>query len=346
MSSSTTLVCLRGGSVIEGETCSNVLSAERSEADRTLDSGGRSIALGPSVAEDVGELDRRQIFGISPNSRLSRGKAPSSYLQGRDTSKMSFEHFIGIDIAKAKFDVALGTESKVLQFNNDSTGHAQLSEHLPVPGSCLIVMEATGGYEKSLAVSLVDQGHVVAVVNPRQVRDFAKAVNILAKTDKIDARVIAKFGQLVRPRAVAFANEKQDELDQLVTRRRQLIGTRTAEKNRQGQATSKVVRKSIQQILDALNRDIRRIDAEIAKLVQSNDDWKPDSKSLRAHQVWERSSQPHWSLNCPSWELSTETKSALWLASFPSIAIAERSKANDRSSEADPESEVPCTWPL
>lgn len=240
------------------------------------------MALCPSVAEDVGELDRRQTFGISPNSRLSRVESSSSYLQGRDTSKMSFEHFIGIDIAKAKFDVALGIENKVLQFKNDTSGHAELSEQLPTPGTCLIVMEATGGYEKALAVNLVEQGHVVAVVNPRQVRDFAKAMNILAKTDKIDARVIAKFGQLIRPRSIAISNEKQDELDQLVTRRRQLIGTRTAEKNRQGQATSKVVRKSIQKILDALNKDVRRIDAEIAKLVQSDDDWKSRLEILKS----------------------------------------------------------------
>ncbi len=240
------------------------------------------MALGPGNAENVGELDRRQTFGNSPNSRLSRVNSSNSYLQGRDTSKMSFEHFIGIDIAKAKFDVALGIQGDVLQFKNDTSGHAELRQHLPKPGTCLIVMEATGGYEKSLAVDLVDQGHVVAVVNPRQVRDFAKAMNILAKTDKIDARVIARFGQVVRPRSIAIANKKQDELDQLVTRRRQLIATRTAEKNRQGQTTSKVVRKSIQRSLDALNKDIRRIDVEIAKLVDSDDDWKSRLELLKS----------------------------------------------------------------
>ena len=80
-----------------------------------------------------------------------------------------------------------------------------------------MVVEATGRYERAVVLELVNAGHIVAVVNPRQVRDFAKALGILAKTDKIDARVIAKFGEVVRPRAVAETSEKQDELDELVT---------------------------------------------------------------------------------------------------------------------------------
>lgn len=187
---------------------------------------------------------------------------------------MTFTHFVGIDIAKAKFDVAAGVDGQVFQLSNDATGFAELSKRLSQPGSCLIVMEATGGYEKALAVYLTDLGHVVSVVNPRQVRDFAKAMNILAKTDKIDARVLAVFGERIRPRAVAITNEKQDELDQLVTRRRQLIATRTSEKNRKGQTSSKVVRESIQTIIDALDKDIRLMDCEIAKLIESDDDWK------------------------------------------------------------------------
>jgi transposase len=239
-----------------------------------LESGGRSITLGPGDTEDAGEQDRRQTFGSSPNSRQSRVNASSSYLQGRDTSKMSFQHFIGIDVAKAKFDVALAPDKHVFQFSNDTEGYNELCEKLPQPSSCLIVMEATGGYEKPLVIHLIDKGYIVSVVNPRQIRDFAKAMNILAKTDTIDARVIAKFGELVRPRAIAITNKNQDELDQLVTRRRQLIATRTAEKNRQAQVQSKVVFKSIQRSLDALNKDIQRMDKEIAKLVESDEDWK------------------------------------------------------------------------
>jgi transposase len=114
------------------------------------------------------------------------------------------------------------------------------------------------------------------------VRDFAKAIGVLAKTDKIDARVIARFGQQVRPRAYVKTHEKQGELDQLVTRRRQLIGLRTSEKNRQQQADSKDVAKSISRTLDHLRKDIRRIDEAIRKLVQSDDQWKDRAELLES----------------------------------------------------------------
>jgi transposase len=195
---------------------------------------------------------------------------------------MDFQHFIGIDVAKAKLDLAYEAGSAVEQFANSTEGHEKLLKKLPKPKTCLIVLEATGGFEKAVVVELVSAGHVVSVVNPRQVRDFAKALGILAKTDKIDARVIAKFGALVRPRAVARTHEKQSELDQLVTRRRQLIGLRTAEKNRQAMATSKVVFKSIQNSVDHLTKEIRRIDAEIARLVKSDDEWNGKADILKS----------------------------------------------------------------
>ena len=255
------------------------LAAERSEAAKPTKLGDRSVSPDSGRTENVGERGRRRSFGISPNSRLSRGFA-SSYLQGRDTSKMSFQHFIGIDVAKAKLDLAASPEGPVDQFRNEEEGIQQVLEHLPARKTCLVVVEATGGYERKLVVELVDAGHIVAVVNPRQVRDFAKAHGILAKTDKIDAKVIAKFAMQIRPRAVAKTHKKQDELAQLVTRRRQLLATRTAEKNRQGKTASKVVRKSIQRSLDHINKDIRQMDAEIAKLIESDDEWKDRSNLL------------------------------------------------------------------
>jgi transposase len=255
----------------------SVLASERSEEAKTLAAGDRSIALCSASSENVGERDRRRSLDPSPNSRQSRKtlKSASSHSQGRDTSKMNFEHFIGVDVAKAKLDIALGTDGPVRNVANEASDiKAMIKELLPQPKSALVVVEATGGYEKLLVVELVEAGHIVSVVNPRQVRDFAKALGILAKTDKIDAKVIARFGQQVRPRAYVKAHEKQDELDQLVTRRRQLIGLRTSEKNRQQQADSKVVAKSITRTLDHLRKDILRIDEGIRKLVQSDDQWK------------------------------------------------------------------------
>jgi len=261
----------------------SALVTERSDATNADLAGGRPIHLGSDIVEIVGELGRRQSFGSSPNSRQSRRTNPSSssYQQGRDTSSMDFNHFVGIDVAKAKLDVAIGS-SNAGTFNNDADGHKVLLSKLPKPTTCLIVLEATGKYERAIALELVDAGHVVSIVNPRQIREFAKATGILAKTDKIDARVIAKFGELIRPRAIAKAHEKQDELDELVTRRRQLITTKTAEKNRQEHSTSKFVRKNIQSSLDYLAKEIRRTDAEIDRLIKSDDEWRDRIELLKS----------------------------------------------------------------
>ena len=244
-----------------------VVPAERSGACATTATGDRSIVLRSANGETVREPDRRRFLGKSPNSRQSRRRtvASSSYLQGRDTFKMELACVIGIDVSKAKLDVADWPASVSQTFDNNPSGHQRLLGTLPRPESCLIVVEATGRYEKSIVGGLVNAGHLVAVVNPRQVRDFAKALGILAKTDRIGARVIARFGHQVRPRTIAQVHEKQDKLDQLTARRRQLIDLRTAEKNRRATATSKVVRRSLQQNVDYLSKDIRRIDAEIAK---------------------------------------------------------------------------------
>jgi transposase len=271
---------LHSNGAFEETVVAVALDSERSEEAKATAADGRSLTLKCCQADTVRELDRRRPLEKSPNSRLSRDKLSSSHLQGRDTTNMSFQYFIGIDVSKAKLDLAFDEQPANAIVSNDPNGIEELMELLPEPNSCLIVIEATGNYERALVVRLVDAGHIVSVVNPRQVRDFAKALGKLAKTDKLDARVIAQFGKLTRPRAVAKTKELQGELDQLVTRRRQLIGTRTAEKNRQGQATSKVVYKSIQRVLDAINKDIKAIDREIQKLVQSDDDWKNRAELL------------------------------------------------------------------
>ena len=195
---------------------------------------------------------------------------------------MEFESVIGIDVAKKKLDVADWPVSFAEQFGNEDVGHKNLIKKLPKAGSCLIVVEATGGYEKGIVLALVSAGYLVSVVNPRQVRDFAKALGILAKTDRIDARVIARFGQHVRPRALAQTHKKQDEIGQLVSRRRQLTVSKTAEKNRMHSVTSKVVLKSVQKIVDQLSKEIRRIEAEIARLVKSDDQWKARAELIQS----------------------------------------------------------------
>jgi transposase len=250
--------------------------AKRSEARFPTAAGGRSST--PRSRKTVGELDRRRSHEISPNSRLSRrgaSRRASSHSQGRDiVMEVAFKSFVGIDIAKRTLDVHVLPERTSLKEQNDSKGRRQLREKLPPPGECLIVIEATGGYERALVAELIDAGHQVAVVNPRQARDFAKACGNLAKTDRIDAAVLARFGQAVELRIQAKIPEKQLELQDLVARRRQLVELRTAETNRKEHVASQFVRKSLQQSVDVLTKEIRRFEKRIVELVQSDDDWK------------------------------------------------------------------------
>jgi len=194
----------------------------------------------------------------------------------------SITSFVGIDLSKKSLDVCILPEEKSSILTHDARGRQELLRQLPLHGSCLIVVEATGGYERLLVAELTEAGHRVAVVNPRQVRDFAKALGILAKTDRLDALVLAKFGQQVRPRCGAKASEKQGELEQLVARRRQLISLRTAETNRLETITAKVVRKSLQQTVDHLNKQIKRVEKAILAIIESDDEWKNKAELIQS----------------------------------------------------------------
>ena len=186
----------------------------------------------------------------------------------------SLTTFVGIDVAKRSLDVHLLPEGRSLSLLNDASGWKQLRQQLPAPGTCLIVVEATGGYERRLVADLADAGHRVAVVNPRHVRDYAKASGRLAKTDRLDAAVIARFGEHFRPRTVSQTSEKQAQFAQLVARRRQLVDLRTAETNRLETSTSRPVRQSIQRVVDILNKDLQRLEKEILAFLEADDDWR------------------------------------------------------------------------
>lgn len=250
--------------------------AERSEAACSTAAGDRSILSGSF--QTVKERDRRRLHGYSPNSRQSRPRrrsGTSSHLQdGERSMEDSFTAFVGIDVAKHSWDMHLLPEGRTLSGDYTSKELQQLIRCLPAPGTCLTVVEATGGYEQRLVTELADAGHQVAVVNPRQVRDFAKAFNILAKTDRLDAAVLARFAEKVRPQTSPKLPEKQAEIQQLVTRRRQLISLRTAESNRFESCTSKVVRKSIQRVLDQLKKQIHHIEKVLLAALKSDDDWR------------------------------------------------------------------------
>jgi transposase len=190
--------------------------------------------------------------------------------------------FVGVDVAKKSWDVHLLPSGKSMKLVAGESGLSKLRAELATLGSCLIVMEASGGYERELAADLVAAGHAVAVVNPRQVRDFARGVGKLAKTDPLDAAVLARFAEVVRPRPLEKLPEKQAELDALVTRRRQLVELRTMEKNRLGQTSLKPAQKSVVRLLDAIRKQIRDVDKLILKLIESHDDWRTTAEVVQS----------------------------------------------------------------
>lgn len=193
----------------------------------------------------------------------------------------SITAFVGIDVSKDHLDVHI-LHGASFRCPNSSSGRASLLHKLPEPGTCLIVVEATGRYERPLIGDLTAAGQAVSVVNPRQVRDYARALGLLAKTDRIDARVLAGFALHVQPRPVAHTRDKQAQLEELVTRRRQLVEHRTAELNRRSQCVNKEVRHSVQHFIDTINKDLKRIDREILKLVESEDDWRQRYELLKS----------------------------------------------------------------
>ena len=192
----------------------------------------------------------------------------------------SFDTFVGIDVAKQRWDVHLLPTGQKLSCPSDAAGLQQLLTALASRGRCLIVIEASGGYERRLAADLLDAGHMVARVNPRQVRDFARSLGRLAKTDRIDAQVLAIFAQKVQPRPSEKQPENLLELQDLVARRRQLMQMKIAEQTRLHQARVHLARKSISHMLDQLRDQIDEVDVEIARLIEDDDDWSQRAARL------------------------------------------------------------------
>jgi len=183
---------------------------------------------------------------------------------------------VGIDISKARLDVAcLPVQTRAaVSFDNDPKGHAAMIAWLRDVAPRLIVLESTGGYQRAVVASLAAAGLPVVVVNPRQVRDFARAVGILAKTDAIDASVLARFGVSINPVLRPLPDAQASALVDLLTRRRQLIELRTAESNRLAQATAPKVKASIKAVLAVLKKQIDSIDDELDGLIQQCPCWQ------------------------------------------------------------------------
>lgn len=193
----------------------------------------------------------------------------------------SLELFIGIDICKDRLDVADDSESIPWSVANDDAGISSLVDRLKALQPALIVMEATGGLETLLYAALTTAGLPAVVMNPRQVRDFAKAMGTLAKTDALDAQVLARFGAAIQPAVRPMKDDTTQELTALVTRRRQWLAMLTAEKTRLQQA-AKWIRKDIKAHTESLEKRLKTIEGHIAEIIQKTPGWKEKDSLIRS----------------------------------------------------------------
>lgn len=190
--------------------------------------------------------------------------------------------YVGIDIAKDSFEVACEPAGLTLSLANDRDGHRALIDALRSYTVTLIVLEATGGYERALTAALLEAGHRVVIANPRQVRDFARGMGQLAKTDPIDARMLARFASVVKPQPREKPSPHAETLAELVTRRSQLSDLLTAESNRLPMARHAKVRKSVQQVIDTLKRQIDALDKLIRDNIESDDGLKRKDEIIQS----------------------------------------------------------------
>jgi len=181
--------------------------------------------------------------------------------------------FVGVDVSKDSLDIAIGPNKDIITFANDQKGVDSLAKKLKRIDAQLIVFESTGGYELLAASCLAEAGLAVVIVNPRQVRNFAKATGILAKTDAIDARVLARFAEAVKPEVRQLKDRQTSELTAIVTRRRQIIEMIVAEKNRLKLA-NKRNKKDIKDHIRWLQKRLDRIETDIGKMIQSSPIWR------------------------------------------------------------------------
>ena len=189
-------------------------------------------------------------------------------------------NFVGIDVSKAQLDVVIRPTGQSESVANDKAGIKLLVERLVKIHPALIVLEATGGFERPLTRALASAELRMAVVNPRQVRDFAKATGQLAKTDSIDAAVLAHFAEVVRPALRSLPDEMTLELRALTARRRQLIEMIGAEKNRLS-TTSKAVTKRISAHIRWLEQELDRADQDLDRSIRQSPIWQENEELLR-----------------------------------------------------------------
>jgi transposase len=192
---------------------------------------------------------------------------------------------VGVDVSQQELVVAVAGESESWTLTNDAAGQSTLIQQLRDRTPVRIVLEATGGYERAVVAALSGAQLPVVIVNARQIRDFARATGQLAKTDAIDAHVIARFAAVIQPAVRPLPNEAQDQLDALVLRRRQLVEMLVAERLRHQQATGRSrqrARQSIAKHIRFLERELDLTDTDLGALIEASPLWRVKDELLQS----------------------------------------------------------------
>jgi transposase len=192
---------------------------------------------------------------------------------------MATSSYVGIDVSKAKLDVAVLGERQETQVDNNQVGITCLVQQMLELQPELIVVEATGGYQRAVVEALFWAGLAVAVVNPARVREFARSCGLLAKTDKLDAQLLAIFGQRVQPRRYAAKSEAGKHLSALLVRRKQVEEMLKAEQNRL-RTVSPSLRSSLERMIAVLKEEKKRLDEQIHELMKEQKAWQPHIEIL------------------------------------------------------------------
>jgi transposase len=198
----------------------------------------------------------------------TRQSAKGKYIMTSQNEKC----YIGIDVSKKNLDVFILPKKRFMQFKNNENGIKMLIKTVQSLSNVLIVMESTGGYEKPAANALAKENTFVAVVNPRQVRDFAKALGQLAKTDRIDAEILAIYAEKIQPTVFVTPNENQQKLAEYNARRHQLIDIITMEKNRLDKA-GKSLKKSIQRLIKLLEKELEKVNESLKQIIKDDNEY-------------------------------------------------------------------------
>jgi transposase len=193
---------------------------------------------------------------------------------------LSQELYVGVDVSKANLDIATNSEKGIRRLSNSTAGIKKAVEYLRGITPVLVVFEATGGLELSLWQALAEAGIAAAPVNPRLIRNFAKAKGILAKTDAIDAQVIAQYGQAMHPQSQAFPDTQ--ELKEMVSRRNQIIEMLTAEKNRLKAARRAKIQQDIKANIEWLKSRLEGVDRDLEQTIKSIPEWRQKYELLES----------------------------------------------------------------